>query len=189
MVPFQRVESPHPITYGPVEHALKVVLGKGLRFWSGLVSFGSSTTPLESLWPLSKSDTHYKKLKQSWNDGGCPSFWSIPVSLFSWLKEIQVKVYQNRLKMQLLEKFKLFKKFLMIITVVLSQKFLWCHYYKIYHVMKYFIGLQNLKLPWSCLSSNNWSMVNIRESNKGVMTVRNYSFLLANSSHMFIWEL
>ena len=28
-----------------------------------------------------------------------------------------------------------------------------------------------------------------RESNKGVMTVRKYSFLLANSSHKYIWEL
>ena len=28
-----------------------------------------------------------------------------------------------------------------------------------------------------------------RESNKGVMTVRKHSFLLANSSHKYIWEL
>ena len=28
-----------------------------------------------------------------------------------------------------------------------------------------------------------------RESNKGVMRVRKYSFLLANSSHKSIWEL
>ena len=28
-----------------------------------------------------------------------------------------------------------------------------------------------------------------RESNKGVMKVRKYSFLLVNSSHKYIWEL
>ena len=28
-----------------------------------------------------------------------------------------------------------------------------------------------------------------RESTKGVMTVRKYCFLLANSSHKYIWEL
>ena len=32
-------------------------------------------------------------------------------------------------------------------------------------------------------------MTKSRESNKGVMTVRKYSFLLANSSHKYIWEL
>ena len=57
------------------------------------------------------------------------------------------------------------------------------------------IGVQDKfveNAPFSHLliaTQDNAFIAKIRESNKRVMTVRKYSFLLANSSHKYIWEL
>jgi len=52
------------------------------------------------------------------------------------------------------------------------------------------INIDRFRFSKSILS-DNWevSIVKVRESNKGVVTVRKYIFLLANSSHKYIWEL